>query len=90
MKTKRWFAFALALLLLLALAPAPHVHADEEDLSWTDEECPKAKELGYDPPIHDIKWETLQQGNCTVETVTKVYCTICGRSTITRYAPGHD
>lgn len=90
MKTKRWFAFALALLLLLGLAPAPHVHADEEDLSWTDEECPKAKELGYDPPIHDIKWETLQQGNCTVETITKVYCTICGRSTITRYAPGHD
>ncbi len=90
MKTKRWFAFALALLLLLGLAPAPHVHADGEDLSWTDEECPKAKELGYDPPIHDIKWETLQQGNCTVETVTKVYCTICGRSTITRYAPGHD
>ena len=89
MKTKRWFAFALALLLLLALAPAPHAHADE-DLSWTDEECPKAKELGYDPPIHDINWETLQQGNCTVETITKVYCTICGRSTITRYAPGHD
>ncbi len=89
MKTKRWFAFALALLLLLGLAPAPHVHADE-DLSWTDEECPKAKELGYDPPIHDINWETLQQGNCTVETITKVYCTICGRSTITRYAPGHD
>ncbi len=89
MKTKRWFAFALALLLLLGLAPAPHAHADE-DLSWTDEECPKAKELGYDPPIHDINWETLQQGNCTVETITKVYCTICGRYSITSYAPGHD
>ena len=88
---KRIFAFVLALLLLTAFIPAaPQTAYADEDLSWTDEECPKAKELGYDPPIHDINWETLQQGNCTVETITKVYCSICGRSSTTRYAPGHD
>ena len=88
---KRIFAFVLAVLMLAAFVPAaPQTAYADEDLSWTDEECPKAKELGYDPPIHDINWKTLQQGNCTVETITKVYCSICGRSTTTRYAPGHE
>lgn len=91
MKTKRILALVLTVLMLAALLPtAPQTAYADDDLSWTDEECPKAKELGYDPPVHLINWETLQQGNCTVETITKVYCTICGRSTTTRYAPGHD
>lgn len=91
MKTKRILALVLAMLLLAGFFPtAPQTAYADDDLSWTDEECPKAKELGYDPPVHLINWETLQQGNCTVETITKVYCTICGRSSITRYAPGHD
>ena len=91
MKTKRILALVLAMLLLAGFfPPAPQTAYADDDLSWTDEECPKAKELGYDPPVHLINWETLQQGNCTVETITKVYCSICGRSSITRYAPGHD
>lgn len=91
MRTKRILAFALCALMLAAFIPAaPKTAYADDDLSWTTEECPKAKEWGWDPPLHDIHWETLQQGNCTVETITKVYCSQCGRSSTTRYAPGHD
>lgn len=91
MRTKRILAFVLCALMLAAFIPAaPKTAYADDDLSWTTEECPKAKEWGWDPPLHDIHWETLQQGNCAVETITKTYCSQCGRSSISRYAPGHD
>ncbi len=89
MRTKRIFAFALCVILLIGTVPVP-VHADD-GTAWIDQDCPKAREWGWNPAMHNLEWTTLQYGNCTRETIEQVRCTYCGKSHVEHVpAPGHD
>ena len=92
MKTKRILAFVLAVLLLAGFVPTAQqtAYADDGE-EWIDQDCPWAKEQGWDPPQHDFVWTTLQDGDCTHDTLVEIRCTQCKKSHVFRTeAPGHD
>ena len=92
MKTKRILALVLAMLLLAGFFPTAQqtAYADDGE-EWIDQDCPWAKEQGWDPPQHDFVWTTLQDGDCTHDALVEIRCTQCKKSHVFRTeAPGHD